>query len=264
MAVSTRSIVAGLAVVLAALAFWFLLLAPKRDEAAKLSDEVTQLEASVANARIEVSLARQAKRTFPQDYQQLVVLGKAVPAGDETAALLVELNGVSDRAGVKFQSIALEGGGGEPAPVPAPDLTSGEPSVTDVPGESGSTTVAATEAAAALMPLGASVGPAGLGVMPYSLTFHGSFFNVADFIAGIDGMVNGNGQSLAVDGRLVTIDGFSLSADPEKGFPDLQADFQVTTYVSPPGQGLTAGATPGGPAPAGEATTVATTTTTTP
>jgi len=261
MTVNSRTILAVLAVAAAAVAFWLLLLSPKREEAAKAAEEVERLESSVQSARAEVLVAQQAKRTFPQDYQQLVVLGKAVPAGDESAALLVELERVSERAGVKFQSIALEGGGGDAEPVPAPDLTSGEPSVSDVPGEEGVTPIAApTETAAALMPLGASVGPAGLGVMPYSLTFRGSFFSVADFIAGIDGLVDGKQQSVAVDGRLITIDGFALSPDPEKGFPKLQADFQVTTYVSPPGQGLTAGATPGGPAPAGEATPVATTT----
>ena len=36
-----------------------------------------------------------------------------------------------------------------------------------------------TEAAASLMPLGASIGPAGLAVMPYNLIFNGTFFQIA-------------------------------------------------------------------------------------
>ena len=47
----------------------------------------------------------------------------------------------------------------------------------------------------------------------------------------------------------MTIDSFELSADPVTGFPDVQADFTVTTYVVPSDQGLSAGATPAGPAP---------------
>ena len=41
----------------------------------------------------------------------------------------------------------------------------------------------------------------------------------------------------------------SLTRDLENGFPSLLANFAVTTYVTPTTQGLTAGATPSGPAP---------------
>ena len=49
----------------------------------------------------------------------------------------------------------------------------------------------------------------------------------------------------------MTIDGFSLTGDPLTGFPRVKANFAVTTYIVPPEQGLSAGATPAGPAPAG-------------
>ncbi len=98
------------------------------------------------------------------------------------------------------------------------------------------------------MPLGAKIGPAGLGVMPYTLIFDGSFFEVADFIKGIDSMVTTEAQDVTVDGRLVTLDGFSLVADENEGFPQLDATFAVTTYLTPPNQGVTAGATEVAPA----------------
>ena len=50
---------------------------------------------------------RSRAQDFPDDYQQLVVLGKAVPADDETASLLVQVNRIADDAKVKFQSITL-------------------------------------------------------------------------------------------------------------------------------------------------------------
>ena len=87
--------------------------------------------------------------------------------------------------------------------------------------------------------------------MPYSLSFTGDFFQVADFIKGIDSLVDTNGTGVAVDGRLVTLDGFALNGDPELGFPHLDATFAVTTYVTPPRQGLTAGATPRRPTGSG-------------
>ena len=42
-----------------------------------------------------------------------------------------------------------------------------------------------------------------------------------------------------------------MSADPIKGFPSVAADIAVTTYMVPPEQGLSAGASPAGPAPVG-------------
>ena len=40
----------------------------------------TQVEASLAQHQAEVAAAEEARKQFPVDYQQLVVLGKAVPA----------------------------------------------------------------------------------------------------------------------------------------------------------------------------------------
>ena len=45
--------------------------------------------------------------------------------------------------------------------------------------------------------------------MPYDLSFSGDFFHVADFISGIDAMVHTKGSYVAVDGRLLTLDGFA-------------------------------------------------------
>jgi hypothetical protein len=84
--------------------------------------------------------------------------------------------------------------------------------------------------------------------MPYTLTFDGEFFEIADFIKGLDALVKTTNEKVAVDGRLITIDSFSLSPDPAGGFPALQASFTVTTYLTPPDQGVTAGATPASPA----------------
>jgi hypothetical protein len=120
-----------------------------------------------------------------------------------------------------------------------------------------STPISPTEAAASTLPLGATIGPAGLAVMPYTLTFDGEFFEIADFIKGLDELVKTTNENVAVDGRLITIDSFSLSPHPTEGFPTLEASFSVTTYLTPPDQGVTAGATPASPAPA---TPVATTT----
>ncbi len=245
---SNRLIISILGITAIAIAFWMLALAPKREEADELSAQVSQLQTSFAEAQAKVTEAVAAKREFPADYRQLVVLGKAVPEGEETASLLVELNHVADDSGVKFESIALSSEG-EAAPEPAPAPAAPAAEATAPSGVPAAATIPPTEAAASLMPLGASIGPAGLAVMPYSLSFSGNFFDVADFIKGIDSLVGSGETEVAVDGRLVTLDGFALNAAANGGFPRLNANFSVTTYVTPPSQGLTAGATPTAPAP---------------
>jgi Tfp pilus assembly protein PilO len=241
---SGLTIVAMLVVAALAVAFWVLLLSPKRDEASKLGEQVEQAESSLAQHQEEAADAEAARKRFPVDYQKLVVLGKAVPGGDETASLLVQLNGVAHRTKVEFQDISLgsEGGGsGEEEEAPAAPA-SGTP-------------VTPTEAEASLLPLGATIGPAGLAVMPYALTFRGDFFQIADFIHGLDSLVESHGENVAVKGRLLTINSFTLTPESVEvegagkggSSPALTANFSVTSYVTPPGQGAAAGASPSSP-----------------
>ena len=100
--------------------------------------------------------------------------------------------------------------------------------------------------------------------MPYDLSFSGDFFHVADFISGIDAMVHTKGAHVAVDGRLLTLDGFALNGDAELGFPHLDATFSVTTYVTPPEPGDHRGRLPSGPIATPSAPVPASTTPTTP
>jgi Tfp pilus assembly protein PilO len=240
------NLVIGAMVVVAALAigFWVLLLSPKREEASKLQARAQSLEASLAQHQAEAATAEGARKSFAADYAHLVVLGKAVPGDSETASLLVQLNRIADRTGVDFQSLTLDSTSGGEAEAPPPSPAGG--------------TVTPTEAAASLLPLGASIGPAGLAVMPYSLTFEGDFFKIANFIEGLDKLVKTTNQNVAVSGRLITVNSFALEPGKD-GFPGLLASFTVTTYLTPPGQGITAGAGPSGPS--GEGAALASTTT---
>jgi len=240
MTAASKAILAMLVVAALAVAFWVLALAPKRDEAKKLGGQIGRLKSSLAAHHAEVTEAEDARDEFPANYQQLVVLGKAVPGDDDTASLLVQLNTIAKRSKVRFSDITLgaSGGGSTPPPATPAQGSSATPA---------SNPVSPTEAAASVMPLGASVGPAGLAVMPYELTFSGSFFKVADFIKGLDSLVKTTNEQVDVSGRLITIDSFSLEAEKSFGFPRLQATFKVTTYLTPPGGGVTAGATPAGP-----------------
>jgi Tfp pilus assembly protein PilO len=243
---TNRAILVLVGFVVLAIVFWTQLLSPEREEATKLGKEVERLEASLAAHQAEIVAGEAAKREFSTEYQRLVVVGKAVPGDDDVASLLVQVNRLSDNAGGTFRDMQLSAEGGGEEAAPTPPVSGAEPA-------------SPTEVAAALLPLGASVGPAGLAVMPYTVTFDGNFFEIADFIKGLDSLVDTKREGVVVDGRLVTVDGFALEADSDRGFPALQASFALTTYLTPPGEGVTGGATPASPGET-EAAPVATTT----
>jgi hypothetical protein len=288
---SDLTIVAALLALVMVAAFWVVLLSPKRHQAADLQDQIDQVRSSVEQQQQEATSAEHARQSFGTDYRKLIVLGKAVPEDSDQPSLVVQLQQLADRAGVEFDSLELSGSGGgttspspsisaasggqvTPAPQAAASSTAGEStgSSSATPTSSGQSTSTSTssstgqptdatapavptEATAAALPLGASVGPAGLPIMPYDLTFTGDYFGIADFLKSLDSMVHARGGHVSARGRLLTVDGFSLSTGDATtgetaGSAKLSADFSVTAYLTPADQGTTAGASPGGPAPA--------------
>jgi Tfp pilus assembly protein PilO len=239
-------------------AFWLLALSTKRKQASELQSQVEQLQSSLTQAQQDISAGEQARKSFSLDYRRLVVLGKAVPADSEQTSLFVQLQNLADRSGVGFQSIDLGEASSAAASTPAPSTststTSTSTSSTDASGSSTDTSLAApaSEASVSMLPIGAAVGPAGLPVMPYSMSFTGDFFQIADFMKRLDGLVHIRGGVPDVRGRLLTVDGFTLTPaeDDTSADPELTVDLSVTTFLTPSDQGITAGATPSGPAPA--------------
>lgn len=256
-----RTILVALVAVGLVAAFWFLAISPKRAAVSELDSEISGLEASVAEQEQLVALGDEAKATYKGDYHALVVLGKAVPGDADAASLIDQTQTLADRSGVDFRSIVLgtSGAATSEAPPPAPAPPPTDPAATSeaatAASEGATASAPATEAAASLLPIGATVGPAGLPVMPYNLSFRGDFFQVADFMARLDGLVRTKSKGIGVDGRLLTVDGFVLGGDQARGFPYLDVEMSVTSYVAPADQGIAGGATaetPAAVAPAAE------------
>ena len=265
---SDRNIFVGVAMVGMLAALWLLAISPKRAEVAQLDDDIATIQASIDEQSQLIVAGERAKKSYRDDYQSLVVLGKAVPGDDDAASLIEQTQQIADRTEIDFRSIVLGAASGDapaaPAPAAAPpatptpaEATEGAPATeapateapaSGVPAAAATTPATPTEAAASLLPIGATVGTAGLPVMPYELTFRGDFFQVADFIAGLDSMVRTKADGIGVDGRLLTVDGFTLEGDQVDGFPQLLVSMQVTSYVAPADQGLVGGATAEAPA----------------
>ena len=69
---------------------------------------------------------------------------------------------------------------------------------------------------------------------------------MADLLHNIRKLVARRNRSLIVSGRLLTIDGISLS-EGDFGFPKVKASIAATAYLVPASQGLLDGATSQGP-----------------
>jgi Tfp pilus assembly protein PilO len=263
---SDKAVVMGVICAVVLAGFYFKVLSPKREKASSLSKDITELQAQVDEQKTLAQFGENARQHFPSYYGHLVVLGKAVPSDADTPSLLVQLNTLAEQTGVQFNGLKLSAdSSGTTAPAPSSSSSTATPSSGDSSGTSttsststpsaGTTTpAAATEATAANVPLGATVGAAGLPVMPYDLTFAGSYFDVADFLKGVDDLVRSGGASqVSADGRLLTVNAFSLDlpdtsgSSPSSPNPQLQVSLSVTSYLAPSDQGATVGASPSGP-----------------
>lgn len=252
-----RLILVALPLVALIAGVWFLLISPKRDEANELQTQIETTQAAISAAEDQIAVSEAARDEYPRNYGELVKLGRAVPEDDDQSTLVYDMAEMGDHNDLDFRSfVVVPGSGVEPPPEPAPVAPTEDQSVDTAAAEDGTAPAPepapATEAAAATLPIGATIGPAGLPVTPYEFKYTGNFFNVADFLHEIDGTVTTEAGQPVVHGRLMTIDGFSLSGDQLTGFPNVEANFAVTTYIVPPEQGLAGGATPAGPAPVAE------------
>jgi Tfp pilus assembly protein PilO len=311
-----RKIILALVPVLVLVAYWFLLLAPKREEASKASEELATQQARVDNAQAQVQSAQGAKDSFDASYSQLVRLGKAVPASLDMPSLLVQLDAAAAGTGIKFTKIAtgqrVESATAAPAAPTTPPAAGSQSGTTGTPaaaggdaaqsqpgqaaeaannaqqtanqrssaaeqsGVSASDTQTSTSNGGGL-PVGggttgttgttqASGGAAGLETVPLELEFEGNFFNLADFFHDVKRFVSLTNEDVVVSGRLVTVQNIHWVSDAEI-FPKIRAEIEATVYLSPKAQGVTAGATPQGPAtttPAGGGTAPAESTPSTP
>jgi type IV pilus assembly protein PilO len=102
-------------------------------------------------------------------------------------------------------------------------------------------------------------------VMPISVTFNGTFYDLADLLYRLRSLVNVHSGRLDATGRLFTVDTLSFGESPLK-FPRIQATLVIDAYVYGAGGGAASSAplpTPTSPTTTGSTTTGATTTTST-
>jgi Tfp pilus assembly protein PilO len=119
-----RKLLFAIVPIVVLVAYWFLLLGPKRNEASTAAAVLAKQEKRRDSAKAELAQAAGAKSDFRSDYTQIVRLGKAIPSGVDMPSLLVQLEGAAKGTGIHFTKIAT----GERTPVvTAPAQTAGSP-----------------------------------------------------------------------------------------------------------------------------------------
>jgi Type II secretion system (T2SS), protein M len=206
---------------------WMLVVSPKRQEASKLSAQVTEAKTLLATAEGELAHAHAAQSQYATAYTSIVSLGKAVPASEEVPSLIYELTQASNQKKVDFSSIVASGSSAGSGPASGP--------------------AAAAAAAAAA---------AGFSQMPFTFVFNGTFFDLEHLFQQLNRFtVRGASGGLQVSGRLLTMQSVKLtpalaSAQQATGSSRSQlltGTITASAYVLPAAQGLTAGATPTSP-----------------
>ncbi|CAA9476574.1 MAG: hypothetical protein AVDCRST_MAG69-478 [uncultured Solirubrobacteraceae bacterium] len=197
-------------------AFWMLVLSPKREEASALSEQIAAKQVELDAARQQVVTYEQAREAYPANYATVARLGKAVPADDDVRSLVVQLDAAAKRSNVDFELIDVGKGAATP------------------------------DAAAKNVIPGASLNAAGFTTLPMSFAFHGSYFELSSFFTRLERFVTVSNRRIDVTGRLLLLQSISLVPGGD-GFPQMRAQINATSYLVPPAEGLTDGASPQGP-----------------
>jgi Tfp pilus assembly protein PilO len=232
---TNKILISVVALGLAVCAYYFLNLAPKREEIAKLDTKVTQKQAEVAQGQQTLVTYEAARKGYKHNYALLARLGKAVPADDDVRSLLIQLESAADRSGIEFAKIELGSSVSGTAAAGATPATAG----------AGST---GTELASA--PGAVPVAGGALSAMPFNFSFTGGYFDLSNFFAKLEHFVTVNNKRIGVTGRLLRLESVSITP-AASGFPEMQAAIGAATYLVPPVEGVPGAAAPGAAQAAG-------------
>ena len=108
------------------LAAWFLLIGPKRAEAADLRNQTVAQDQTNQQTRVKIQQLKAQYAQLPVKQAELAVIKQQLPDNPALPSLIRTLSAMADSAGVTLMSLA-------PAP-PAPFASAGAPAPVSVPG----------------------------------------------------------------------------------------------------------------------------------
>lgn len=282
-----RKIVVFLVPLVLLLAYWFLVLSPKREEATQAGEQLTLQQDTLAATRVQLDQMRGAKTSFAADYTEMVKLGKAIPSAVDMPSLIVQLDEAARGTRIDFAKIAVgerevaevavgqppAAAGGDPA---APASAGGAPAQS-AQGATAEGAADATNSANAAnadsgvspadaqtsetvreggLPVGGGAAGAATGAATCGAAGLECVSLELEFTGGFFDLADffhRLKRFVKVDGERMLVRGRLMTVDGltfsgEDGSKSLRATITATVYLSPRAQGATAGATPQGPA----------------
>jgi Tfp pilus assembly protein PilO len=171
------TVVACLAI---AAAGWFLLVSPKRAEAATLRQQAADQVSKNAAQRTQLQVLKAQAKDLPKEQAKLAAVATKIPDNPALPALVRDLLDAASGAGVELVSITP----GQPALATA--ATPAKP-VAPATGAAAPAAPAAAAPAAATAPRTGSGGSAGqLAHIPVSLNVAGDYFEIQQFLAAVE------------------------------------------------------------------------------
>ena len=233
----------ALAVLLVAAIFvasWFLLIAPKRSEAAGLRTQTSEQDA--ANERLvqQLEVLKAQAQDLPKQEAFLAQIRRQVPDNPALPALIRDLTAAAKKSGVELVSLAPS----LPEAVVSP-VVAVAPTTTASPAPS-STTSTATGVVTA------PVAPPVLYRVPIIVKTSGSYFETEQFLNRVEGLK----RSFLVNGFTLTNAPTDTTTGVASSNTDLGLEIRGSVFLSPAAAAAVTAALPGTvPAPAATVTT---------
>jgi Tfp pilus assembly protein PilO len=165
-------------------ASWFLLVSPKRSDAAEIRGQAAAQQASNEALVQKLNELKAQSGDLPKQKAQLATMRKQIPDNPALPTLVRDLTAAGKKVGVQVLSIAPGAPtaavvAAAPVPVATTDTTAADGSATDGTAATTGTPTTPTVVAPAAAPLY---------VLPLGLTITGSYFEVEQFINRLEGM----------------------------------------------------------------------------
>jgi Tfp pilus assembly protein PilO len=235
-------------VALAVLAgFWFLIIAPKRQQANDLVGQIQAQKDALSQAQQNVTTNTEARDSYNHDYATVAVIGKAVPGAKQIPSLLVQLERAAQKTHVNFHEIDQGASTLGPAPAPpaqasAAVTTANSASTTSTtPTTPTTSTTPVSASSTTTLPPGSTVG-AGVTTIPFTLDYYGNYFDLQRYIQAVQSLTTVKNGKVAATGRLLVIGSIDLAAS-SAGFPQIKAQISATAFMLPGDNTYTSGDT---------------------
>lgn len=214
------SLLAAVLVAAVLAAGWFLLVSPKHGDAAALQEQTAAENTQISSLQIQIARLKEQAKDLPKLNAQLAVIHQQLPSDPQLPKLVRDLSTLSKTSGSALVSLAPS------VPVAVNQVS------------------AATGAAKPTTGAAAATTSTGLFQVPIVVKVSGSYFELEQFLNGVEGLR----RAFLVSGVDIAPDTTSTSATGTPVTGQLEMSLTGRVFVVPPASATTTTTTPVAPA----------------